>query len=471
VLSCRVCSMLLPPAKSTGRPRQYCSQACRQARYAGRRRQPSSAARIGRSWTGIGKEIRVIGFFMPANAVITCAHAIGRRRPQVQVLHGNCLDVLRTKADNSVDSVVTDAPYNLESIRSRGFGTPTAKPAGQGRHGEFGRLRRGFMGQTWDTDIAFKVDVWRECLRVLKPGGHMLVFGAPRTHHRVWCAIEDAGFEIRDNILSLFGTRLPKGLDIAKSIQSLRLRNTARFNNSDRQVFDKIADIALPGPMWANCATGKWTGQKASVTDSVAAEWEGWHTALKPAMELICVARKPLSGTIAANVLTYGTGGLNIDACRIPRDGESHGGGMLASGKVAHVGGRGRWPANVLHDGSDEVLRVFARFGNRRSGSEKKSNRGVGKADTDSPVRFFYSAKATKEDRAGSSHPTVKPIALLEWLVRLITPRGGTVLDIFAGSGTTGEAAVNCGCDAILIENEARYVADIKRRLATYIAP
>jgi hypothetical protein len=263
MLSCRVCSMLLPPANSTGRPRQYCSPACRQARYEGRKRQPSRAARIGRSWTGIVKGVQVIGLYISANAVITCAHTIGRRTPQVRVHHGKCPEVLRTTmADNSVDSVVTDAPYNLDSIRRR-FGSPTAKPAGRGRRGEFGRLQRGFMGQTWDTDIAFKVDVWRECLRVLKPGGHMLVFGAPRTHHRVWCAIEDAGFEIRDSILSLFGTGFPKSLDIAKSIQSLRLRHTARFDNSDRHVFDQIADIALPGPMWADCATGKWTGQQA----------------------------------------------------------------------------------------------------------------------------------------------------------------------------------------------------------------
>ena len=233
----------------------------------------------------------------------------------MRVYQGHCLTVTPSIADDSIDSIVTDAPYNLKSI-SRRFGAPTAKPAGQGRHGEFGRLQRGFMGQTWDTNIASKVDVWRECFRVLKPGGHMLVFGAPRTHHRVWCAIEDAGFEIRDNILSLFGTGFPKSLDIAKSIQSLRRRNNSQFDNSDRVAFDEITDVALPGPMMANCATGKWTGQQASVTDPVATEWQGWHTALKPGMELICVARKPLTGTVAANVLTYGY--WRIEHRRVP---------------------------------------------------------------------------------------------------------------------------------------------------------
>ena len=202
------------------------------------------------------------------------------------------------------------------------------------------------------------------------------------------------------------------------------------------------------------------------MTDPVATEWQGWHTALKPGMELICVARKPLIGTVAANVLTYGTGGLNIDTCRNPVDGAKLGVGMPTSRNVVLAEAKGRWPANVVHDGSDEVLKVFARFSNLRNRSGKEGNADAEGRDTGSPARFFYSAKATKHDRAGSSHPTVKPVALLEWLCRLITPRGGTVLDIFAGTGTTGQAAVNCGFDAILIEKEARYIADIKRRLA-----
>lgn len=361
-----------------------------------------------------------------------------------QVHHGDCLDVLRAMAERgeTVHACVTDPPYHLTSIVKR-FGSDTAAPVRvpKGGTGAYARASRGFMGKRWDGgDVAFRPETWAAVADVLPPGGHVLAFGGTRTYHRLVCAIEDAGFEIRDACAWHYGSGFPKS------------------HNLD-------------------------------------GAWEGWGTALKPAMELICVARKPLAGTVAANVLAHGTGALNVDACRVegvkPDTTRGQGGRhgrydpIGAQGRIEDDG-RGRWPANVLHDGSPEVIAAFP-----ETAPAVASNRGLrhsgrhgGIADLGSKIkegtdsvrghddnggtaaRFFYCAKADATDRNGSRHPTVKPLDLMRWLVRLVTPPGGTVLDPFAGTGTTGEAALREGFRAVLIEREAEYVADINRRIA-----
>lgn len=286
----------------------------------------------------------------------------------------------------------------------------------------------GFMGKSWDrTGIAYDPAVWAHVLRVLKPGGHVVAFGGSRTYHRLGTAIEDAGFAIRDSLLWLYGTGFPKSLDVGKAI-------------------DKSAG-ATPE----------------------AQQWQGYGTALKPAHEPAVLARKPFKGTVASNVLAHGTGGLNIDGCRVsvgkrvPGGGKSkrgaRGGGIYGDGAAeqnASPHSNGRWPANVAHDGSAPVL-----------------------AGLDSAARFFYCAKASKAEReagldAGRKsgrrniHPTVKPIALMRWLVRLVTPPGGLVLDPFCGSGTTGCAAALEGLRFIGCELDPRYAAIANARMANH---
>jgi site-specific DNA-methyltransferase (adenine-specific) len=396
------------------------------------------------------------------------------------ILHpGDCLKVLDTLDENSVDAVVTDAPYHLTSIVKR-FGAESAAPAKDytgekaGATGAYARASRGFMGKTWDGgDIAFRPETWAKVLRVLKPGGHLIAFGGTRTYHRLGCAIEDAGFEIREMHAWVFGSGFPKSLDVSKAI-------------------DKAAGFEGDG--------GPFTYD--------AREWEGWGTATKPAMEPVCLARKPLSEkTVAANVLRWGVGALNIDATRIETTDNLNGGayaetggrkespslhagsGMNVAGKVVGKEFRppsGRWPANLYHDGSDEVLALFPQSRGQQGdvrGTEKSRTGDENtvcygeygrvafskRSDSGSAARFFYQAKASKADRFESRHPTVKPVALMRWLVRLVTPPGGTVLDPFAGTGTTGQAAIEEGFKAILIEQEEEYRTDILRRMNTVL--
>ena len=356
------------------------------------------------------------------------------------------------------------------------------------------------MNCEWDGGgIAFNPEVWRQCLRVLKPGGHMTVFGGARTHHRVWCAVEDAGFEIRDSLFWLHGQGFPKSLDVAKSIQSLNRHGKPRFDNADDP---EAGDVALPGELWIDGATGMWTGKDMAVTDPEASRWQGWGSALKPSYEPILLARKPLDGTIAANTLKHGVGGLNIDACRVPAAsaedleqllgywnkatttdirGQRWIGGISQGVPCTKQGNpKGRWPSNVCHDGSGEVLAAFAAYGNHKTGdiSPYWSENRMGlydpgwsnyqdkhyKGDNGSVARFYYCAKARKSEKGDSSHPTIKPQALISWLMRMICPVGGHVLDPFAGSGTTGIVARELGLDATLIELQLEYVQDIERR-------
>ena len=378
----------------------------------------------------------------------------------IELLHGDCRDVLRTLADNSIDSIVTDPPYEL-----------------------------GFMGKSWDsTGVAYDVTVWQECLRVLKPGGHLLAFGGSRTYHRLAVAIEDAGFQIRDQIMWVYGSGFPKSLNISKAIDKAAGAEREVIGQRDTYTgIDKNRNTFMASPRLMP-VTAPATAE--------AKEWDGWGTALKPAHEPIVMARKPLVGTVANNVLTYGVGGINIDGCRVGRaDGDDSSAGNrtatfgtqdTSSGGDGSGGwsqnSEGRFPANFIHDGSDEVLELFP---NSKGGAfPKKSNiptgrhyeGGWGAVDNGvrtemgdgSAARFFYCAKASKKDRnegTPNNHPTVKPTDLMRYLCRLVTPPNGTVLDPFTGSGSTGKAAVLEGFNFIGVEQSAEYIEIAKARI------
>lgn len=436
--------------------------------------------------------------------------------PLVDLHAGDCLEILDSLPPESFDAVVTDPPYHLTSIVRR-FGAEGAAPAGPGTDGAFARASRGFMGQQWDGgDIAFRADTWVKVLRVLKPGGHLVAFNHSRTWARMAVAIEDAGFESRDSILSLYdtgadwaafleslspaqvvgmsralaaadagllawiyGTGFPKSHDVAKGIDTLKGAVREKVRHAPRaEGVGSFAGSAETRP-WIDAARARGFNE-VDGPDPVtpeAAEWQGWGTALKPAFEPIVVARKPLAaGSVARQVLATGTGALNIGAARIPyatpaapaaalKPGLKRGGGdqgvrrqvygdfANAPQGVNPAARDGRWPANVVHDGSPAVL---ARFPCDPEGSV---------------ARFFYSAKATDADRRGSNHPTVKPQALMRWLVRLVCPRGGLVLDPFGGSGATGWAAHAEGRRCVLIERDPDFAAHIARGIAALAHP
>lgn len=411
----------------------------------------------------------------------------------ISVVHGDCLvEIPNLHADGELfDAVVCDPPYHLTSIVKR-FGGSSSAPAKFGKDGAFARSSKGFMNRVWDGgDIAFRPETWALVYAAMKPGAHLVAFGGSRGYHRMACAIEDAGFEIRDSLMWLYGTGFPKSHDVSKAIDK-----AAGVTFSSKPA-SGVGFMGAGGPGGYNVTINQLT--REGQTTPEAAQWQGWGTALKPAFEPIVLARKPLGEkTVAANVLVHGVGGINIDACRIElsandplRDGITgrDGAGMddtKAWGfkAVDRAAGLGRFPANVLHDGSDEVMEAFAAYGEKTSGnlsphhslkaSENGSMSGANYArnprqefggDTGTAARFFYQAKANASDRAGSKHPTVKPLALMRWLCRLVTPPGGRILDPFAGSGTTLQAAHECGFSAVGIEREDEYVADILRRI------
>jgi DNA modification methylase len=410
----------------------------------------------------------------------------------VEVIHGDSRDVLKTLAPSSVDSVCCDPPYALVSIVKR-FGKPGAAEA-KGNDA-YMCASSGFMGQQWDTgETAFDPDFWREVLRVLKPGGHLVAFSGTRTYHRMAVAIEDAGFEIRDMLQWLYGSGFPKSHNVGKGIDKHAGTKREVIGRKVGRAAAPIRDIRGGGLIDDRPNTLDCSGITAPATEEAAA-WEGWGTALKPAVEPICLARKPLSEkTIAANVLKWGTGALNIDGCRIEAERPTGWGGGAAGGNtwddqncgLSKPGDarpvEGRFPANVLHDGSDEVLGALpdsagqtglvtgnepsSPFANVYRDMPNRAASAVPRGDSGSAARFFYSAKADSDDRFGSKHPTVKPVDLMRWLCRLVTTPAGTVLDPFAGSGTTGAAAIAEGLHCILIEREAAYVADIRERIS-----
>ena len=531
-----------------------------------------------------------------------------------EIHHGCCLEVLRTMPDNSVDSIVTDPPYGLgkepdalamltDWMQGRDY-----VPKGKG----------GFMGAEWDAFVP-QPAVWRECLRVLKPGGHIVAFAGTRTQHLMALGLQIAGFELRDMLAWIYGAGFPKSHNLkncfcgcgvmegnypttnerseqtpkhdlrplpnADVSAALNLANQQREvlqsgvseqgayktmlraksekgiangaepslegRGNDIQEKGQLRQYSLPegaevgatngpaGRLYNGAPTSngfnseavadpnrsgashrpqsaqQYPGELGALADErkpqasgvgevcsgcgkfvAAFDVSGWGTALKPALEPITLARKPLCGTVAANVQQHGTGGLNIDKCRIAL-GAGETGASVYSGPTGPIGGngalggttrsidvtgndKGRWPANLLHDGSPEVLAGFPETG---AGGHAKhaaatSSRIFGGfseverparivTDTGSAARYFYCGKATKQDRdEGNGHPTVKPTAVMRWLCRLITPPGGVILDPFTGSGSTGKAALLEGFQFIGIEREAEYVAIARARLA-----
>ncbi len=380
-----------------------------------------------------------------------------------KVLQGDALQRLKELPGCSIDSCVTDPPYEL-----------------------------GFMGKSWDSSgVAYNVKLWQEVLRVLKPGGHLLAFGGTRTYHRMTCAIEDAGFEIRDCIQWIYGSGFPKSMDISKAIDKAAGAEREVVGPSIHHSPGRKSDGTKNAlnQLYRGEGDGKFISAPATPE---AQQWDGWGTALKPANEPIVLARKPVEGTVVANVLTWGAGGLNIDGCRVETGEET--GRPCGTNRVVYgvydkqirteKNSQGRFPANVIHDGSEEVLREFAKAGESKStggtnsagkfknqygeySGENPGNSAGGLGDAGSVSRFFYCAKASKSERGEkNNHPTVKPVKLMEYLIKLITPKGGTVLDPFTGSGTTLIAAEQAGYNSIGIELSPEYVKLINKRMA-----
>ena len=408
-------------------------------------------------------------------------------KESIQLKLGNCLDVLKTLPDNSVDSIVTDPPYGLSAARNSGKSS-----------------KGGFMGKKWDYDVPSK-EIWIECLRVLKHGGHLLAFGGTRTYHRLVVQIEDAGFEIRDQIQWLYGTGFPKSHNISKAIDKSAgvEREVVGRNPNSREKCDKSNTLYESGTV------GK-TDYITKPATLEAKKWDGWGTALKPANEPICLARKPLKEkTIAANVIKHGTGALNIDGCRIETDEKLVAGGPLRTNSGDERNGAalgmfqdgtpntykqnqsGRFPANVILDEEAGAIldKQAPTVGNMMNVNRKTTTTGgTGNSWTTSSKnegdsngfydglggasRFFYCAKASKSERntglEQNNHPTVKPVKLMRYLCRLITPPNGTVLDPFMGSGTTGIGAMLERFDFIGIEMEEEYLKIAEARIETW---
>lgn len=429
---------------------------------------------------------------------------------RLDLMLGDCLECLTELPDNSVDSIVTDPPYGLSKEPDM---------AEVLRHwlagDDYVHKGKGFMGKSWDSFVPGP-SIWRECLRVLKPGGHLLAFFGTRTHDLGTLAIRLAGFEIRDTVMWVYGSGFPKSMDVSKAID--KAAGVARIPTGrvkpGHEGFANRGNMSsvqsLKGTMGGEGGFARpWMDdpekveayhQETAPGSPEAAQWQGWGTALKPAVEPITIARKPLIGTVAANVLAHGTGALNIDGCRVPTE-DSLGGGMVSKGrpkvsegwdrpwmhdveiterkkqesalKVAAAEALGRWPANLIHDGSDAVLALFPDSKGQQGDVRGDEPSGVtdeiyGKfagrvpaakrGDSGSAARFFYAPKASKKDREeGNAHPTVKPTDLMAYLCRLVTPPGGVVLDPFMGSGSTGKAAMREGFRFIGIEREEAY--------------
>lgn len=377
--------------------------------------------------------------------------------PSARVLGSDCLTALRDMPDASVDAVVTDPPYGLSNTTPDQVADTITRWVSGDR--EYLPTGRGFMGHEWDGFVP-PVAVWDECLRVLKPGGHLLAFAGSRTHDLMTLGIRLAGFEIRDSVAWLYGSGFPKSLDVSKAIdKTAGAERTALGPRvyAGGHIQRSSPEHLSPPIGWFASAQGERT-VTAPATDA-ARQWEGWGTALKPAFEPVTLARKPLTGTVAANVLEHGTGALNIDGSRIG-------------------GPSGRWPANVVLDESqaaelDRQSGVSVSRTGGRAGAIGYHAGGTGAErgghnDSGGASRFFYVAKAPKSERPvvdGVAHSTVKPVTLMKWLVRMVTPPGGVVLDPFAGSGTTLEAAMLEGFDSIGIEREADYLPLIQARI------
>ena len=412
-----------------------------------------------------------------------------------QLIIGDCLEELDRLDENSIDAVITDPPYELN-----------------------------FMNKGWDNaGVSFNKNTWEKCLRVLKPGGYLLAFGGSRTFHRIACAIEDAGFEIRDTIMWIYGSGFPKSMNISKGIEAKNKYGKANTvakrkveQNSDGKEYKVVQTN--------NGAMGEkkiFSRKEYRPVDSSAKKWTGWGTCLKPAFEPIIVARKPFKGSLVNSVLEYGVGGLNIDECRVgdetilshnaPKGTFAGGEPDRGSDTASYHTAVGRFPANIIHDGSDEATngmpktkgcqgKGFKKGDYKSSAVNTTFSRGdcVPYNDIGSASRYFYCAKTSKKDRdegldefepvdAGvgalrdgnrnnteprrNVHPTVKPTALMQYLVRLVCPKGSVILDPFMGSGSTGKAVAyenkerNAGYSFIGIEQNPEYVEIAKARI------
>ena len=381
--------------------------------------------------------------------------------------NGDCIEVMQRLIDDGVqvDSVVTDPPYHLTSIVER-FGKEGSAPAQEGTDGAFARASKGFLGKEWDGgDIAFRQETWELAYKILKPGGHLLAFSASRNYHRMAVAIEDAGFEIRDQIMWIYGSGFPKSHNIGKAIDAIEKtgKSTPKALRETR-----MGDDYEPTGQ-KDYAKGRMFSsdiENDNHEHKVNNDWKGWGTALKPAHEPIVMARKPLlEKSIAENVLKHGTGGINIDGCRIEgevkrpdtnpdfrdqgeKSKEAIGINKLSFGQVKDAKRKyiekeendlGRFPANVMHGGLNTEW-----------------------------ARYFYCPKVSQEERNNAdknTHPTVKPQELMKYLCKLVTPKGGTVLDPFMGSGSTGMAAKDEGFDFIGIEKEEEYFEIAQSRI------
>lgn len=429
------------------------------------------------------------------------------------LMNDDCMNAMKSLPDNSIDSIVTDPPYGLS-----------------------------FMGKKWDYDVP-SVEVWKECLRVLKPGGHLLAFAGTRTQHRMAVNIEDAGFEIRDMIAWVYGSGFPKSMDVSKAID--------KAAGAEREVigsktFADGSSARKTQKLGGNSTFSDPVSRESNLTITApstdeAKQWSGWGTALKPALEPITVARKPLIGTVANNVIEYGTGGINIDGCRVEVSDGDKGGwrpncyeseykyddegqflGQFLNRGIAKQNPIGRFPANLIHDGSDEVGECFPQTKSGKDNKRKKDHQTgsmsgtlgmldreeVSYGDSGSASRFFYCAKTSKSERnrglddledrvlarscqaiaeaqrgnvceqsdgafnkariVKNNHPTVKPIDLMKYLCRLVTRPNGVVLDPFMGSGSTGIAAMLEGFKFIGIEMDAEYFKIAEKRIDAY---
>ena len=407
-----------------------------------------------------------------------------------KIYAGSNLDILPTLPDNSVDAIVTDPPYGLSDNK---YVAETITRWIQGER-DFIPDGKGFMGKAWDAFVPPPA-LWDECLRVLKPGGHLLAFFGSRTQDIGALSIRLAGFEIRDSIAWMYGSGFPKSLDISKAIDKGAGAEREVLTETVEDLFGERNEESIVTRTGKDAGTyGAMTGispQTAPATPE-AQQWEGWGTALKPAFEPIVVARKPLIGTVAENVLTYGTGGLNIDGSRIGTEQREFDSKGIKPGAGNYVGDRwekekemktveGRWPANVILDPyTAELLDEqsdASRFFYVAKASKRDRNEGLEEL-SDSKVGAFngnvlqapgnkIGAKPDKPNQAGKNfHPTVKPTDLMRYLVKLVTPPGGVVLDPFTGSGSTGKAAILEGFDFIGMELTEEYLPIIEGRLA-----
>lgn len=365
---------------------------------------------------------------------------------EYKLILGDCLDKLKELEDNSIDSIVTDPPYGIS-----------------------------FMGSKWDYDVP-KVDVWKECLRVLKPGGHLLSFSSARTYHRMVVNVEDAGFEIREQIMWVFGSGFPKSHNIGKAIDK-KLGNKRDIVGEYKQTIPQITP-------WKDVERF----ESKNLQTKGESDWEGWGTALKPAHEPIVMARKPFKGDVASNVIKYGTGAINIDGCRVGTEEitinkleEWSGFGQKKNPDYTSTNNVGRFPANFIHDGLDEEWSKYfycakANKNDRNEGCEdlkekQIAGKGNGLARTCETCGANTLQGCECEDRTYSNpklknhHPTVKPTDLMRYLCRLITPKNGTILDPFMGSGSTGKAAMLEGFNFVGIELSEEYLEIAEKRI------